>query len=75
MSRERPELGCSVGCSDIEPLQGPFTALPMIIYNWAGDAKAEFKTALAPATIIVLMAITFLCNSVGAVLRNRYGKR
>jgi ABC-type phosphate transport system permease subunit len=51
----------------IEPLQDPFTALPMIIYKWAGDAKAEFKTALAPAAIIVLMAITFLCNGVGAV--------
>jgi len=38
--------------------------LPMIIYNWAGEAKAEFKTALAPAAIIVLMAITFLCNGV-----------
>ena len=32
----------------IEQLQGPFTALPMIIYNWAGEAKAEFKPALAP---------------------------
>jgi len=48
----------------IEQLQDPFTALPMIIYNWAGEAKAEFKTALAPAAIIVLMAITFLCNGV-----------
>jgi hypothetical protein len=35
----------------------------MIIYNWAGEAKGEFKTALAPAAIIVLMAITFLCTA------------
>ena len=62
-------------CSGIEQLQGPFTALPMIIYNWAGEAKAEFKTALAPAAIIVLMAITFLCNGVAVFLRNRYDKR
>ena len=34
----------------------------MIIYNWTGEAKEEFKTAFAPAAIIVLMAITFLCN-------------
>ena len=47
----------------------------MIIYNWAGAAKAEFKTALAPAAIIVLMAITFLCNGVAVFLRNRYDKR
>ena len=58
-----------------DPLQGPFAALPMIIYNWAGGAKAEFKTALAPAAIIVLMAITFLCNGVAVFLRNRYDKR
>jgi phosphate transport system permease protein len=59
----------------IEQLQGPFTALPIIIYNWAGEAKAEFKTALAPATIIVLMAIMFFCNGVAVFLRNRYDKR
>ncbi len=59
----------------LEQLQGPFTALPMIIFNWAGEAKAEFKTALAPAAIIVLMAITFACNGVAVFLRNRYDKR
>jgi ABC-type phosphate transport system permease subunit len=47
----------------------------MIIYNWAGEAKAEFKTALAPVAMIVLMAITFLCNSMAVFLRNRYDKR
>jgi hypothetical protein len=59
----------------IEQLQGPFTALPMIFHNWAGEAKAEFKTALAPAAIIVLMPITFLCNGVAVFLRNRFDKR
>jgi ABC-type phosphate transport system permease subunit len=46
----------------------------MIIYNCAGEAKAEFKAALAPAAIVVLVAITFLCNGVAAFLRNRYDK-
>ena len=54
---------------------GPFTALPVIIYNWAGEAKAEFKAALALAAIIVLVAITSLCNGVAVFLRNRYDKR
>ena len=62
-------------CSDYRAAAGPFTALPVIIYNWAGEAKAEFKTALAPAAIIVLVAITFLCNGVAVFLRNRYDKR
>jgi ABC-type phosphate transport system permease subunit len=47
----------------------------MIFHNWAGEAKAEFKTALAPAAIIVLMPITFLCNGVAVFLRNRFDKR
>jgi phosphate transport system permease protein len=51
------------------------TALQVIICNWAGEAKAEFKAALALAAIIVLVAITFLCNGVAVFLRNRYDKR
>ena len=39
----------------------------MIIYNWAGRREGGVQTALAPAAIIVLMAITFRCNGVGAV--------
>ena len=46
----------------------------MIIYNWAGEAKAEFKAALALAAIIVLVAITFLSNGVAVFLPNRYDK-
>jgi len=57
-----------------DQLQGSFTALPMVIYNWAGEADREFKRALAPAAILVLMAITFLCNLVAVLLRNRYEK-
>jgi ABC-type phosphate transport system permease subunit len=72
LGEDRRSSRCPRG---IEQLQGPFTALAMIIYNWAGEAKAEFKTALAPAAIIVLMAITFLCNGVAVFLRNRYDKR
>ena len=47
----------------------------MIIYSWAGEAKAEFKAALAPAAIIALVAITLLYNGVAVFLRNRYDKR
>jgi ABC-type phosphate transport system permease subunit len=47
----------------------------VIIYHWAGEAKAEFKAALALAAIIVLVAITFLYNAVAVFLRNRHDKR
>jgi ABC-type phosphate transport system permease subunit len=54
-------------CSDSSSAAGPLTALQVIICNWAGEAKAEFKAALALAAIIVLVAITFLCNGVALV--------
>ena len=44
-----------------------FTAQPMIIYNWADEAKAELNTVLAPAAI----PITFLCNGVALFVRKR----
>ena len=48
-----------------------FTAQPMIIYNWADEAKAELNTVLAPAAI----PITFLCNGVALFVRKRSDKR
>jgi hypothetical protein len=42
---------------------------------WARQAKPEFKDALAPAAIMVLLAITLLCNLAAVLLRNRYDKR
>lgn len=59
----------------VEQLQGPFTALPMVIFNWAGEAQAEFKSALAPAAILVLLVVTFAFNAVAVLLRNRYDKQ
>jgi ABC-type phosphate transport system permease subunit len=73
--RERPAHRPGWLLRLIEQLPGRVTALPVIICNWAGEAKAEFKTPLAPAAIIVLMAITFLCNGVAVFLRNRYHMR
>jgi phosphate transport system permease protein len=58
----------------IDQLQGSYTALPVIIFNWAGEAKSEFKEELASAAILVLLMITFLCNAVAVFLRNRYDK-
>jgi phosphate transport system permease protein len=56
----------------IDSFRGDYTALPMVIYNWAGEAKSAFKLELAPAAIIVLLAITLLCNASAVILRARY---
>lgn len=57
-----------------DQITGDYTALPVVIYNWARQAKPEFKNELAPAAILVLLAVTLACNAVAVLLRNRYDK-
>jgi phosphate transport system permease protein len=53
---------------------GPFTALPIQIYQWVSLPQDEFRL-LAAAAIIVLLAILLLMNAFAIWLRNRYQKR
>jgi phosphate transport system permease protein len=50
---------------------GPFTALPIQIYQWVRLPQDEFK-ALAAAAIIVLLVILLAMNAFAIWLRNRY---
>jgi phosphate transport system permease protein len=59
----------------VERLDTTYTALPMVVFQWATEAKSEFNTELAAAAIIVLLAITLLANLAAVLLRNRYEKR
>ncbi|HEX6311467.1 MAG TPA: phosphate ABC transporter permease PstA [Acidimicrobiia bacterium] len=58
-----------------EKFDTTYTALPMVVFQWATDAKKEFSTELAGAAIIVLLAVTLLANLAAVLLRNRYEKR
>ena len=51
-----------------------FTALPIQIFAWTQDKDREFVD-LAAATILVLMVILLLMNSVAIFLRNRYEQK
>nr|WP_197046658.1 phosphate ABC transporter permease PstA [Oceanobacillus salinisoli] len=53
-----------------------FTALPMQIYYWTLDASlvAEYAN-LAAATIIVLLVLLFVLNSVAIFIRNKFQHR
>jgi phosphate transport system permease protein len=53
---------------------GPFTALPIQIYQWVRLPQEEFKY-LAAAAIIVLLVILLTMNAFAIWLRNRYQKR
>jgi phosphate transport system permease protein len=52
-------------------LDGPFSALPIQIFNNVGEPEAIFRD-LAAATIIVLLLILMVMNSAAIYLRNRY---
>jgi phosphate transport system permease protein len=58
----------------IDQLTGPYTALPTVVFNWAGQPQDEFRS-LTAATIVVLVAVILLVNGTAIVLRNRYDRR
>jgi phosphate transport system permease protein len=52
-----------------------YTVLPMQIYGWTQRSQSEFKNGLAPAGIIVLLAVLLLLNSTAIILRQKFSKR
>lgn len=58
----------------LEQINGPYTALPTIVYNWAGQPQDEFRS-LTAATIVVLVVVILLVNGTAIFLRNRYDRR
>ncbi|WP_096435834.1 phosphate ABC transporter permease PstA [Alteribacter populi] len=53
-----------------------FTALPMQIYYWTIDSVLVDEYAnLAAATIVVLLVVLFVLNSVAILIRNKFQKR
>jgi phosphate transport system permease protein len=55
-------------------LMGPYTALPIQIFQWIGRPQEEFK-ALAAGAIIVLLLMLLTLNAFAIWLRNRYQKK
>jgi phosphate transport system permease protein len=53
-----------------------FTVLPLQIYYWTVDAAlvAEYAS-LASATIVVLLVLLFVMNSIAIIIRNKFQKR
>lgn len=60
--------------SIFDTIQGPFTALPTVIYSWAKQPQDEFR-ALTAAAIIVLLVVILAVNAGAILLRNRYDRR
>ncbi|TFB19633.1 phosphate ABC transporter permease PstA [Filobacillus milosensis] len=59
-----------------EGITDKFTALPMQIYYWTLDSTLVDEYAnLAAATIIVLLLILFILNSIAVIVRNKFQQR
>lgn len=57
-------------------LTDDFTALPIQIYYWTLDTVLTKEYAnLAAATIVVLLVLLFLMNSVAIIIRNKFQRR
>lgn len=67
-------LGSNPGLLDVGSLQDRFTAMPIVITDWAGQAQGGFKANTA-AAIIVLMVIVLVANTAAILLRNKYEKK
>jgi phosphate transport system permease protein len=52
----------------------PYTALPIIVFNWARQPQEEF-VALTAAAIIVLLVLLLTVNAVAIVARDRFEQR
>ena len=55
-------------------LTGPFSAMPMQIFDWARLPQAEFQH-VAAAGIVVLLTMLLLMNAIAIYIRNRYDPR
>lgn len=55
-------------------LDSGYTVLPLLIFKYASDAKAEFHV-VAAAGIVVLLAILLALNATAILVRNHFQKR
>lgn len=59
----------------LEKLTGPYTALPVIVFSWSRQTDPAFLNTLAPAAIVVLLAVLFSINAVAIYFRNKFEKK
>ena len=59
---------------ELEQLRERFTAMPIVIAEWAGDPNPGFK-ALTGAAIVVMLVFVLALNGFAIVLRNRFEKK
>jgi phosphate transport system permease protein len=67
-------LGTDSSWLDPSQLREAFIAMPTIITDWAGEAKAGFRATTA-AAIVVMLVVVLIANTAAILLRNKYEKK
>ena len=67
-------LSAGGGGNVLETLQGPYTALPTIIFTWSRQPGEEWAQ-LTAAAIVVLLVVILIVNLAAILLRNRYERK
>jgi phosphate transport system permease protein len=62
------------GGSFVDRLQGPYTAMPTLVYSYVRRSQRAFGPVTA-ATILVMLVILLLVNAIAILLRNRYERK
>jgi phosphate transport system permease protein len=58
----------------VERLQGPYTALPILVYDFATRSLRGFQASTAAAAL-VLLGVLLIVNAAAIMLRNRYERK
>jgi phosphate transport system permease protein len=69
-------IGTFFGASGslVERLQGPYTTLPTVVFNWSRLPGEDFRHMAAAASVL-LMALILVVNATAILLRNRYERK
>ena len=67
-------LASDAGMLDLSQLTDRFTAMPIVITEWASQPDADFR-ALTSAAIVILLAVVLVANTAAILLRNHYEKK
>lgn len=67
-------LASEAGMFDISQFTDRFTAMPIVITQWASQPNPDFR-ALTSAAIVVLLVVVLIANTAAILLRNHYEKK
>ena len=67
-------LASDAGLLDTSQLTDRFTAMPIVITQWASQPAEGFR-ALTAAAIVVLLVVVLIANATAILLRNHYEKK